>query len=102
MTCPSDIATVVLEIIRHGTLSARAAGWAGDAARAAREADHIHNLPELLQSYSPDLLDYYWNVQRSCYITESARSGGNAEGFQELWERLRPHVTNIKEPALAK
>ena len=102
MNCPPEIAALVFEILRHGVLSARAAGWAGDAARAAREAEHIHNLPELLQGYSPGLLDHYWNAQRACYIAESARLGGNAEGFQELWEQLRPHVTNIKGPALVK
>lgn len=101
MNCPSEIAAVVLEIIQHGALSARAAGWAGDAARAAREADHIHNLPELLQCFTTDLLEHYWNVQRAGYIAESARSGGNAQGFQDMWERLRPHVAQ-NEPALAR
>ena len=102
MNCPPTIARVVLEIIRQATLRARAAGWAGDARRAALEADHVHNLPELLMNYSPDLLRYYWNVQRAGYLSQAQRTGLWTQDFDSLWEQLRTVLENPRESALAK
>ena len=91
MLCPREIADVLLKILYMGILSARAAGWSGDAARAAREADHIHNLPGLLADYSPDRLAYYWDAERPAYLD----AGGTAARFQELWDQLWRHVEAI-------
>lgn len=102
MDCPPAIVRVVLEIIRQATLRARAAGWSGNAARAALEADHVHNLPELLLNYSPDLLRYYWNVQRAGYLSEAERAGLWIQDFDALWEQLRPVLENPRESVLAK
>ena len=56
MQCPSEIAELVLEILKIGVLRIRAAAWSGDSARCAIEADHIHNLPDLLRDYSAQAL----------------------------------------------
>jgi hypothetical protein len=100
MDCPPIVAQTVQDILRQGILRARSAGWNGDAARAALEADHIHNLPELLQGYSADLLLYYWKAQRAGFLTEAARLGIATEDFEPLWDRLRPYVPDA--PALCK
>ncbi len=96
MTCPPEIAAVLLDILGHGLLSCRAAGWGGDASRCADEADHLHNVPALLANYSPELLRYYWDVERPSF---AARCDADALAWWEpLWDRLRPFV---EEPAAA-
>jgi hypothetical protein len=90
MHCPKEISEVVLEILQMGILSARAASWEGDRKRAEAELDHIHNLPDLLNAYSRQKLDFYWNVERSCY-QQLVDSSLNDE-LANLWARLGPLV----------
>ncbi len=90
MTCPPDVATILLEILAQGVLQARAAGWSGDAAWAAAEADHVHNLPGLLADYSPAHLRYYWDAERPAYLARVTPDRESA--FRPLWEQLRSHV----------
>jgi hypothetical protein len=85
MTCPPDIAAVLLQILRTGLLNARAAGWAGDARRCAVEADHVHNLPDLLADYSPERLAFYRQVEAPGFCRQAPASVGR---FEELWGRL--------------
>lgn len=96
MNCPDNIATILIEIIRCGILHARAAGWQGDAKRAALEADHIHNLPELLKDYKPENLEYYWNIERPGYIASvDSSTYGFEEAFLSLWQQLESIVSEI-------
>ena len=87
--CPADIADVILRILQTGTLQARSAGWSGDAALCAAEANHLHNLPDLLRRYSPRKLRYYWSLERMAYINYM---GGQPMVFEELWAELEPLV----------
>ena len=92
--CPADIADIILRLLQTGTVQARSAGWSGDAALSAIEADHLHNLPDLLRHYSPRKLNYYWNLERACYIT---RMGGQPMVFEELWAELEPLIPAVTE-----
>jgi hypothetical protein len=92
MTCPPEIAEVVREILKTGILRIRQLAWAQDAGRCAVEADHIHNLPDLLTDYSPDLLRYYWEAERTSFIQQSAT--GDRARFDPLWAKLAPHLGN--------
>src|SRR5947209_14883588 len=87
MTCPPDVADILLEILSQGILQARARGWSGDAAAAAREADHVHNLPGLIAHFTPEQLDYYWTIERPSYLAGIAPD--QAAPFRPLWDRLR-------------
>lgn len=91
--CPAEIADVILHLLQTGTVEARSAGWSGDAALCAVEADHLHNLLDLLRRYSPRKLNYYWNRERAVYIT---RKGGQPMVFEELWAELEPLVPNAE------
>jgi hypothetical protein len=90
MNCPEEIAEIVLEIVRIGLLNLRASGWSGDGLLCAVESDHIHNLPILLERYSPEMLRYYWDVERTSYATQVPAA--RLAVWEPLWRRLREHV----------
>ena len=88
MQCPPEIAEIVCEILRTGLLRIRALG---DADRCTLEADHLHNLPGLLVNYKPELLDYYWQVERVGFVACSTPE--DVQGFEPLWRVLAKYVT---------
>jgi hypothetical protein len=97
MTCPADIADVLLEILYFGLLRARAASWEGDARRGEIETDHLHNLPSIIRDFKPANLEYYWNVERGLFL-ERSRPGETAV-FEPLWDRLRMLIESRHQPA---
>ena len=87
MPCPPEIAAILLDILRDGLLACRAAG---SVEQCSEQADHLHNIPGLLKNYSPDLLRFYWDVERPAV---AAHCDAQAREFWEgHWQRLRPHV----------
>lgn len=103
MNCPPAIAALVLEIFQTAILRIRGLGWSdANASLCALEADHVHNLPGLLKQYSPELLKYYWDVERPSFISQSEAARHNVQGFEPLWESLRGLVEDHTEPALTK
>jgi hypothetical protein len=54
MSCPLEIAAILLDLFYRGLLACRAAGSEGNAEWCAIHADHLYNLPGLLAHYSPD------------------------------------------------
>jgi hypothetical protein len=91
MNRPLEIAAVLLQILGQGILRARAAAWSGDSRRCAIEADHIHNLPDLLRNYSTERLQYYWEMERPSFLA-AAGSGANFD-FEPLWQKIGETVT---------
>lgn len=80
-----EIRSVLLEILRTGLLRIRALGNSGDAEGCSLEADHLHNLPEIIRSLGWDLLQYYFTVERPDFLSRGPRG---AEQFDPLWDRL--------------
>ncbi len=87
----TEITRILLEILKIGTLRVRQAGWAGDARRCAIEADHLHNLADLLLAYSPALLSFYWEVEKPAF--EKTSSDEDLALFRPLWEELQSHIS---------
>jgi hypothetical protein len=100
MACPPKIADILLEIVKLGVLRVRAAGWSNDAKRCALEADHIHNLPDLLSNFSCDRLAYYWDAERPSFIQQSTSE--DLAVFEPLWDKLRGYVVNATDPVLTR
>ena len=90
MPCPPEIAAILADLLRDGLLQIRVAGWNQEADRCASLADHLHNLPTLISSYSPDLLAFYWRVERTECISRS--SNVDIAIFEHAWARLAKHV----------
>ena len=86
MTPSPEATRILLKIVELGTLRIRQLGWAGDARRCAIEADHIHNLPNLLRAPSAPLLSFYWGVEKPAF--EGASSDADLAMFRPLWDEL--------------
>jgi hypothetical protein len=91
MTCPPDVARVILHILQVAVLRIRAGGWKGDGPRCALEADHVHNLPALLINYSEDLLRFYWEVERPSFMKRCGPA--DLKGYEPLWAELAQLVS---------
>ena len=91
MTCPPDVARVVLQILQIAVLRIRAGGWGGDGSRCALEADHVHNLPALLIDYSDELLRSYWEVERPSFMKRCRPA--DLESYEPLWAELAELVS---------
>jgi hypothetical protein len=94
MTCPDEIADILLEILKVGILRIRSFAWNENPARCAIEADHLHNLPDLLTNFSQDLLKFYWDVSRASFIQDSLSE--DIIEFNSLWDRLATHLHDTK------
>ena len=98
MNCPPEVAEVVLDILKTGLLRLRGCGWSGKSDCCAIEADHLHNLPDLLAYYSLDKLRYYWDIERIAYLSQSPAD--SAATFYPLWQQLALLLQNDNSPAL--
>jgi hypothetical protein len=92
-----EIAEIILDIVKIGVLRTRGAAWAGDSARCAIAADHIHNLPDLLRDYSAQLLQSR-EVWRTSFTSQLPAE--ELAAFQSPWNKLRRHVAQVFNPAL--
>jgi hypothetical protein len=92
MSCPSELSPVLLDIIRIGLLKIRHFGELGMSGRCTVEADHIHNLPELLSDYSPELLVFYWTVERTSYADQSSED--DLRQFSGAWDRVERYIAH--------
>ena len=73
--------------MRVGILNVRVFAFSNNTARCATEADHIHNLPQLLESYSPELLNLYLDVEQPIFL--KVTGGVGTDQFEAHWEALR-------------
>jgi len=78
-----------LSIIRCALLNIRYLGNLGKAADCSIEADHVHNIPELLATEVPGKEKYYWEVERKIYLKRlEGREPDYRASFQPLWEAM--------------
>jgi|SRR6516165_5172998 hypothetical protein len=86
MTDDDAIRRVLLEIVGKGLLRIRWLGEAGHALDCSAEADHLHNLPSLIETVRLGPLRSYYDTERPIFLQRCPTS---AEGFQPLWDQLR-------------
>ena len=75
---------VLLSILREGLLRIHALGWSGDADRCAIEADHLHNLPELVSTLKPELLRSYYEIAVPSFMRKAQKT----EAFKPYWSHI--------------
>ena len=93
MRCPDKVAGCLSKIVSLALVNVRGFGLTqGDAGRCAIEADHVHNLPGLMVSFSLGALHYYLDVARSEYVRQITKEKGTLSMFQPLWDELEAYV----------
>ena len=75
-----------LQILRCALLNTRVLGAKGRAKECAIEADHVHNIPELLITGNAGMEKYYWEVESRIYLEEADPQ--YAAVFEPFWEIL--------------
>ncbi len=81
---PRQSREIYTDILCYGLLAIRGAQ---DLAYARALADHLHNLPHLLQSLEhAGLHDFYWSVERSSFLAQVTQE--QARVFESLWQEL--------------
>lgn len=99
MNCPPAISDVILDILTCGLLRSRVSG---EFHLSALEADHLHNLPAMVKNYRPELLRFYWEVERTSFIEGCSRNNISIANFQPLWDSLSEVMKELNEPAIGK
>lgn len=84
----------LLGILEVGLLRIRAFGTAGDADSCSAEADHLHNIPKLIDSVNLERISYYYNVERSAFLS-SAKATTSA--FEVHWTELKQFLDSAAE-----
>jgi len=85
MNHDDETRTVLLDILRIGILRIRLLGWDGHGQQCAIEADHLHNIPQLIQSLNLEQLLYYYSIERPAFLSSIA---SNTNQFKSYWEHL--------------
>jgi hypothetical protein len=80
-----EIKGVLLDILQVGLMRIRAFGNSGLAEACSAEADHLHNIPVLIQSPRREELLYYYDIEGPAFLSVTT---SNTEQFTVLWERL--------------
>lgn len=76
---------IYCDILSWGLLVIR--NHADDRDRCFAEADHLHNIPDLLQNLTNEALHhYYWEAMRPSFISQSKPEC--LGHYQELWREL--------------
>jgi hypothetical protein len=76
---------IYCDILYTGLVNIRA--HADDRERCFAEADHLHNIPELLRKFDKEELHrYYWEAMRPSFISQSKPEWLGR--FQQLWTEL--------------
>ena len=81
---PRQSREIYTDILCCGLLAIRGAQ---DLEYAHAIADHMHNLPNLIQNLEyAGLHDFYWRVERSCFLQQVTPE--QARVFESLWQEL--------------
>jgi len=98
MTREEDIRRLLLNLLSTGVLRIRDFASREDAGRCFDEADHIHNLPDLIRIPRLELLSYYFDVERPGFI----RHTPDSDAFEPDWLRLGELINEMRAETTKK
>lgn len=83
MITTSEVKDALTEIVYYGILLIRSEARAGNVTRCAIEADHLHNLPNLINNYSDERLFCYYPNEVTSYLATT--KGVNVNCYRPAW-----------------
>jgi hypothetical protein len=86
METPPIIQASLLRILKYGLLNIRYYSEEKNLERCVVEANHLHNVPSLLETFSADLLKFYIDIEMPQYVRETNNQA--PEEFRREWIAL--------------
>jgi hypothetical protein len=86
METPPIIQASLLRILKYGLLNIRYYSEGKNLERCAIEANHLHNIPSLIETFSVDLLKFYIDTEMPQYVRET--NNQVPEEFRRAWIAL--------------
>ena len=83
----------LIKILYMGLLRIREKSSINDCLACHTEADHLHNIPSIVQTQSLDLLRYYFNIERQIYIR--ALDGDSSDLFSDSWAEINAYLCAV-------
>jgi hypothetical protein len=84
LNCPGLLRFALMELLYHTLLQIR--GAASDRDFCFALSDHAHNIPHLVGNYKFELLKYYWEVERPCFLRALEHQNKQVPTpFQKWW-----------------
>ena len=90
---PDDVRHAFLEILYYTLIHIRATR---DPELSSTLAYHAHNIPHLIDRYTPELFRYYWTIERTEFIRAMDQLGQPFDSFQEHWVVLGRHYEGCR------
>lgn len=92
--CPEPLRQAMLDLLAHTLVAIR--NEPSNSRQCQALADHMHNVPSLLSDFSPDLLRYYWEVERPCFLRAMNSPGCRIPGaFKAYWEAVETEYQRL-------
>jgi len=96
--CPEALRLAVLELLGYTLVCIRTES--SNAQLVLNLADHAHNLPALLSKFHPDLLAYYWETERPCFLRNfqalsTAGTFFHPKIFQPMWKVIEQEYLRL-------
>jgi len=67
-------------------IRARAFAHQGYEKRCFLEADHVHNLPHIINDFKVERLQYYWDIERTLFMRSVPAN--ETQDLASLWDQL--------------
>jgi hypothetical protein len=90
----SNTSRALFRILQDGLLRIRARAYSGQADECGIEADHLHNIPEILLSGSDELLESYMRVDRPLFQSLSSE---RAAQLAPHWESIGRYLKEKRD-----
>lgn len=94
--CPEPLRLAFHELLEWTLISIRS--HSSDPELVFALADHAHNIPSLLSDFTPDRLQYYWEVERDCFLRAVPPDKGVAGMLQPHWTVIKQEYWRICFP----
>ena len=82
----AEVKAAIASILKRSLLSIRLQGALGNHKNCEIEADHVHNLPDLLVNFSDELLNFYYKVERKQYLAQNGEK--HPQTYDADWKTL--------------
>jgi hypothetical protein len=91
---PGDVRSAFLQILYQSFLYIRAGAHKQDLCFAL--SDHAHNIPSLIRAPKPELLQFYWEVERPPFLRKMRDLNERVGVFEPHWKIIEQEYERLK------